>query len=703
MLVMALTAVAQGKLTPQAQLTLAKHKKELASRKDAKAPSLNGARQETMMRLIVKVEADRKAETLQELLKRGARVEGLLGQQAVICLPIDSVECISEIKGVVRINAGGKGHLKTDVSRHETGVNLLNGPDVSPLGDELLPLTGAGITICFIDMGFDYQHPTFKRADGTSRIKCVYDMMGEDGQKFRYNNPEWGNVETELPGCVYDTPEQIAALTTDNEDEQHGTHTASTAAGTLSPMGFGGMAPEADIVLVPFGEVMGEGGGADIADEYTLTAIAFADAYARQSKQPVVLSGSVNSHGGPHDGTSPISQAIASASRHLIPIFSAGNEGDEKVYLHHDFTASQPRATTFFSGSSPDETEEYMQILSGYVNGYLYGMKPADELTIEVALFDIDSSSQTWRMGSVKYHLGDELQPIMVTSDDDTSLSQMFDGDINLAINEDEQGRIAFFLKLEGGTDESCAFILTVTAPEGTSLSMWNDAGGFKGADVALDGTNDCSAGDWTSTPDLISVGAYCANTLHRSADGDINDTSGESSMDFQLHDIASFSSYGQMPNGVNQPTICAPGTNIVAAVNQYAYDLEEVVEQMMWQGYPYDALDGTSMSCPTVSGIVALWLQACPTLTLSQIKEIMEYTSRTDSFTASHPIRWGYGKIDAKAGIDYIQQHITGIEQIADKPQARPIATYYDLSGRRLTKPGKGISIHQGRKVVRQ
>ena len=35
----------------------------------------------------------------------------------------------------------------------------------------------------------------------------------------------------EFPGLVYDTPELIATLTTDKEDEVHGTHTAGIAAG----------------------------------------------------------------------------------------------------------------------------------------------------------------------------------------------------------------------------------------------------------------------------------------------------------------------------------------------------------------------------------------------------------------------------------------------------------------------------------------
>ena len=42
--------------------------------------------------------------------------------------------------------------------------------------------------------------------------------------------------------------------------------------------------------------------------------------------------------------------------------------------------------------------------------------------------------------------------------------------------------------------------------------------------------------------------------------------------------------------------------------------------------------MQGTSMSCPAVTGIVALWLEAYPELTYAQVKELMRTTAITDS-----------------------------------------------------------------------
>ena len=67
--------------------------------------------------------------------------------------------------------------------------------------------------------------------------------------------------------------------------------------------------------------------------------------------------------------------------------------------------------------------------------------------------------------------------------------------------------------------------------------------------------------------------------------------------------------------------------------------------------------------------------------------------------------MRWGYGKINAKKGLEYIQDHVTGIVDVEHGTlnMYHPAdAGWYTLDGRRLSgKPSqKGVYINKGVKI---
>ena len=703
-----LMAIAQGKLTPQAQLSIARQKVKM-ERKAAHAPKQGMkpiSRSEKCIRLVVKVKADGAAETYRQLRDRGAEVLSKLGSQAVISVPIDSIPAIESINGVERIDKGHKGKLKTDITRKETSVSQLNG---TTLPSGATAFTGKGVTVCVIDAGIDFQHPAFKDSQGRSRIKCVYMMGDNGGNKFTVNDPEAGTYT--FPGSVYDTPELIASLTTDYDDEYHGTHTTAIAAGSISPLGFGGMAPEADIVLIPLNDVEVDGLEEAAEEEYVELALGFSSAYAKQSNQPVVLSASMNSHGRPHDGTSPVTEAIESVSDNLIPVFSAGNEGGYPIHIYKKFTSKESSMKTFLMAMMEDENGEYYFNAMPSVTGYT---RAGSEVSFKLRLL-YAGMLERWSSEEIKIKLGDEPVIKHISSDDDATLAKSFEGDIFLGAFDNGDGRLGIAIEADGGVKHLDIFELSVSAPSDAEIDLWDDMAGFGGTNLFgipgyTDGDSNMSAGDWTSTESVVSVGAYCSNTTWRDYDGTTTDTSipkydedGELEQEPDvLNDIAYFSSYGTSFNGVSQPTICAPGVNIVSAMSHYcAYGCYD--SNMHWQDYPYMAESGTSMACPVVSGIVALWLQANPDLTLTEIKDVMEHSARHDSFTTKNTERWGYGKIDAAKGIEYILQTYPSAIQCIDYATTHlDNNQLFDLQGRRLTKaPASGIYIKNGKKIV--
>ena len=89
-------------------------------------------------------------------------------------------------------------------------------------------------------------------------------------------------------------------------------------------------------------------------------------------------------------------------------------------------------------------------------------------------------------------------------------------------------------------------------------------------------------------------------------------------------------------------------------------------------------------MSCPIVSGVIALWLQVCPTLTPEQIKDVFAHTCTHFDLSLSYPNNYyGWGEIDALAGIKYINSVYTGIEDAMTINDSSK--TIYNINGMRV------------------
>ena len=709
-LAVCMMAMAQMKLTPQVKLQVEKQKSKV-ERKAAKARAQGKAFAPTVkeqrMTLVVKVAQEGAAETFAQLKAKGAKILSKLGHQAVVSVPVDSIDAISRLDGVLRIDVGHKGRLKTDLSMKETGISLIDGT----MPDAPYSYTGKGVTVCVIDMGFDFQHPAFKDAEGRSRIKCVYMIGDEGGRKFTVEDDEVGTIE--FPGTVYDTPELLAQLTTDLSSSEHGTHTAGIAAGTRSPLGFGGMAPDADIVIIPLGQFDDSGSGDVDEDdeEIELTdliemAINFAAVYAMKNENPTVLSVSMNSHNGTHDGTGTVPEALDEASKWLIPVFAASNEGMDDVHASHVFGADDQVLRLLFPNFNGDEEEGEGNTETGLVGISRLPMEGKEQVDMEVVLINEETGETLWASSPLALSANSEdVETLVCNSLFDDKLAEHYQGTVSIGGRMQPNGKMYIEVSVQGDLDDfDHTFSFVMTSTDNVAFDVWESSeGGFAIPKLEgyTKGDNLMSAGDWSSTASVISVGAYANNAETRSYSGIVS--GGEEFLNSlimindKLGDIAPFSSFGEQADGYCQPTVCAPGTNIVSSWNHYTCDAD-ILESMQWQGYPYGASSGTSQAAPTVSGIIACWLQAKPDMTLDDVKTLLSQTSRTDEFTTSQPVKWGYGKIDAAAGINYILGQGASIRTISDMPTSH---TIYDLQGRRVKHPVRGLYIQNGNLVV--
>lgn len=188
---------------------------------------------------------------------------------------------------------------------------------------------GAGTIIGVIDWGFDFAHRAFRHADGSTRIRALWDQRGPapDGVTW----PEYGTVHDSAAidrALASTQPYRTLGYHPGDADTgigAHGTHVADIAGGTLREDG-GGIAPNAEFVFVHLAsEALS--GLANLGDSVRLLeALDFIAQVAGDT--PFVINMSVGRHAGPHTGLTPVEQAIdrfLEAAPGRMVVQSAGN------------------------------------------------------------------------------------------------------------------------------------------------------------------------------------------------------------------------------------------------------------------------------------------------------------------------------------------------------------------------------------------
>jgi serine protease AprX len=154
---------------------------------------------------------------------------------------------------------------------------------------------------------------------------------------------------------------------------------------------------------------------------------------------------------------------------------------------------------------------------------------------------------------------------------------------------------------------------------------------------------------------------------------------------------MALFSSRG--PTAIDysaKPDIVAPGVGIESLSNPDS-TLYATASGSLLPGtvpapqLPYLSLTGTSMSAPVVSGIVALMLQANPSLTPNAVKAILQYTAAV--YPAYDPLTEGAGFVNARGAIE-LARHLASPSTV-DYPNESQWAKTF-IWGNQLVRGGR-------------
>lgn len=585
----------------------------------------------------------------------GAVVVTDLGDVVVAQLPVDAIEQISELESVERIEIARPVQKYNDAAREATHVDMVHA------GTGLAsPMTGEGVVVGVVDTGIDFNHIAFKDDEGNTRIVRAY-----------------------VGNRTYSDPTSIAALTTDNENDFHGTHTSGTAGGSDVGNGFQGMAPGADLYLCGLGDVM-----------YT-TSITSQTAsiinYAREQGKPAVINLSLGSNTGSHDGTGVAQQLSDMTGEGAIIVSAAGNEGDIDLYVHKAFenaSTEEVQCQTIIDGSPYYDSGYYLTTIDCYTS------QPAQ---LQLAVVDTRNDNAVV-CESELFDISDYNSEYISDLTFDGTFSNYFSVGYSyyntIQSMRNSNGKYETIINLymtPGSSNFTQRYLLALKfyGTQGDELYMWTDSYTQftdNGNAEFTDGSSAGSYSDMCTGANLISVGAY---TTKLSWDA-LLDSSGRTQtlwywnretgeVDGTVGTMASFSSYGTDLNGVQHPTIVAPGYGVVSAYNRYNYQVPQYgytysngwfVNEIEKDGetYRYCISQGTSMACPVVTGIIATWLEYDPTLTPADIKEIFAATAqKPEAFGTVIPEQWGpNGLIDAYAGLVYLGN--TGVNDVTKK-----------------------------------
>lgn len=586
------------------------------------------------------------------LAQYGCKKYAQLGDIAIVTVPLDKVGALSEQPEVLRVEANDKGHPTLDLVPENT--NLL------PVYEQTAQhpaFTGKGVVVGIMDIGFDLTHPTFYNTPSLSnyRIKAFWDQLAPNADSNRFPvGSEWTTTD--------DILQQQCA--TDGREQNHGTHTTGIAAGSGYDSPYRGAAWESDLCLVA-NAVTADTAFIDKADYYLYTtatdALGFKYLfdYGDSQQKPCVVSFS--------EGYTPfmdnddqlfslfLSRLVGPG--HIL-VSSAGNESQSLTYFRKPLGVEH--AGSFIRVFNP--TAQYRLLSDGKPVVRLIAYEERNVVERELLL---PMDSENWK---------DEQLIDTLFIQDDTCAVRITRYQPSLV-----EGKTGYWITLAGNRPfiEMDHLALVVEGADCEAEVFGSSTQSFGNYDTDKQ-WNAAEKSHNILAPGCLEPAITVGSTSHRLTYTNINGDVIKNNRDTEPGRLSWFSSVGPAMDGSVKPDVTAPGNFVISSQSSFyleahpdatTYDVEHF--DAGGRTYVWAAQSGTSMSTPVVAGIIALWLQANPTLSPDDIRDVLQRTCRHPEPQFTYPNNlYGHGEIDAYRGLLDILG-MTGIKELSQhQPQ---------------------------------
>jgi subtilisin family serine protease len=479
---------------------------------------------------------------------------------------------------------------------------------------------GAGVIVGVVDHGCDFAHPNFRNERGT-RILYLWDQKESsedhppprgfrDGREFDARAIDRA-LEVAAPECY----ERLGY----QPQSAHGTRVLDIAAGSGMDVNPAGVAPGAGIIFV------------DVADDdvsaeeplgnsvHLFQAVKYIfDKAEELSKQdgvprPVVVNVSLNSDGGPHDGSTPFERGVdylLETPGRAVVIAAGNSAGQEPCENRHAGGTLRPSQTVRLPWhiGSGDKTDNKVEIWYGGAHEIeLSLISPGGE---PLQFFPLGTTTSVYCSGK--------------------SVARVFHRrhDPN---NHDNQILIIFSTEMEPGT-----WLIMLRSLSSTPFTFhaWVETDGRPRPGFLAPPASDeaYTIGSIACGYSTIAVGAYFTAAPN---------------------DILPQSAEGPTRDGRLKPEISAPGATCPPGSSKGGAGIRAA---NILRGNSTQADGGTSAAAPHVTGLIAQLMKgALPTLLpVETIRElVIQEAQRTPPAgdSAWHP-RFGRGRVDALASL---------------------------------------------------